>query len=139
MPRKLNIYSLSLNTRTCSYNKWSLFLRHCTELTFTNLPFLLRTYTQSTDICDIHVTFEKSNDWYMSGIWKVTFHIPDIYQLFFFNVLHTQITFCIVRETSTLCFLFICETLTWHTFSTCDWGLTVPEDLFISQDTCTID
>lgn len=62
MPRKLNIYSLSLNTGTCSYNKWSLFLRHCTELTFTNLPFLLRTYTQSTDICDIHVTFEKSND-----------------------------------------------------------------------------
>lgn len=97
---------------------------------------------------DIHTI--NRHMWYTCDFWKVKwliyvwdmkshFSYPRHISVIFFNVLHTQITFCIVRETSTLCFLFICETLTWHTFSTCDGGLTVPEDLFISQDTCTID
>lgn len=68
VPETLNIYSFSLNTCTCTYNKWSLFLKHCTELTFTNLLFFLfGTYTQLTDICVI----------------QVTFHIPVIYQSIF--------------------------------------------------------
>lgn len=51
--------------------------------------FLFGTYTQSTDMCDI----------------QMTFHIPDINQSIFLMCC-TQITFCIVRETSTFEFFF---------------------------------
>lgn len=122
VPETLNIYSFSLNTCTCTYNKWSLFLKHCTELTFTNLLFFLLfgTYTQLTDICVI----------------QVTFHIPVIYQsIFLMRCTHKLL--CIAFETST--FYFFYARHSQRTSSTCVWGPSEPEDLFISQDTCTIE